>query len=250
MLQADWGDPALPAVHIAAGVHGDEPVGPWALLALIRSGLLDQRFRYRFWPCTNPTGYVAGSRTNAQGADINRSFSEDGLTWEARLIIHTTNEHTTNEKMNDGRRYVLALDLHEDYEADGFYCYEPNIPDLGGAPYSRAILDAIEDAGFPLQTLDHLYDLGYPSDPQIAAQMRTLERGRVLVNPSAEMRHFRGLPLSLFLLRTAADRYVTLETPRTRAWEERIAMHCIAVTVSLAQAADFLPRRESGYAGA
>ena len=217
-------------MHMTAGVHGDEPAGPWALYSIVESGLLDTRFAYRIWPCTNPSGNRVGTRTNAEGKDVNRSFSLEVQTPESRAIMAET----------AGRRYAVALDLHEDFEADGFYCYEPVID--GAAPLSRAILQAIEAAGFPLQTLDHLFDLGYPRDPEKAAQMRTLERGRVLVNAAAEIRHFVGLPLSLYLLSSAAQRYVTMETPRRRAWEDRIAMHRIAVVAALGEAASLLAK--------
>jgi protein MpaA len=225
LLLAEFGPADAPVAHITAGVHGDEPAGPWALYSIVESGLLDPRFGYRIWPCTNPSGNRAGTRTNAEGQDVNRSFSPAALTPESRAIIAETS----------GRKYAVALDLHEDFEADGFYCYEPVID--GTAPLSHAILTAIESGGFPLQTLDHLFDLGYPSDPEKAAQMRTLERGRVLVNAAAEIRHFAGLPLSLYLLRKAARRYVTMETPRRRPWEDRIAMHRVGVTAALGEAA-------------
>jgi protein MpaA len=225
LLLVDFGPPDAPRVHITSGVHGDEPAGPWALLSLAASGLLDDRFAYRIWPCTNPSGYRAGTRLNAEGQDVNRSFSDQGTTPESRAILAA----------NHGHRFALALDLHEDYEADGFYCYEPVID--GAAPLSQAILHAIETSGFPLQSLDHLFDLGYPTDPRKAAKLRTLERGRVLVNAEAEIRFFPGLPLSLRLLRSAARRYVTIETPRRRPWADRIAMHRTAVVAALAEAA-------------
>lgn len=230
LLLAEFGPPDAPVVHITAGVHGDEPAGPWALYSIVESGLLDPRFAYRIWPCTNPSGNALGTRTNAEGQDVNRSFSPAALTPESRAIIAETS----------GRRYAVALDLHEDFEADGFYCYEPVIE--GSAPLSQSILTAIESAGFPLQTLDHLFDLGYPSDPEKAAQMRTLERGRVLVNASAEIRYFAGLPLSLYLLGNAARRYVTMETPRRSPWEDRIAMHRVGVVAALGEAASLLAK--------
>ena len=230
LLLAEFGPAGAPVVHITAGVHGDEPAGPWALYSIVESGLLDPRFAYRIWPCTNPSGNRAGTRTNAEGQDVNRSFSPRALTPESSAIIAET----------AGRTYVLALDLHEDFEADGLYCYEPVID--GAAPLSQAILGGIEAAGFALQTLDHLFDLGYPSDLEKAAQMRTLERGRVLVNAAAEMLFFAGLPLSLYLLRNAAQRYVTMETPRRRPWEDRIAMHRVGVVAVLREAASLLAK--------
>lgn len=228
LLCAEVGAREAPRIHVTAGVHGDEPASPWSLLSLVESGLLDHRFSYRLWPCTNPSGYLAGTRSNAEGADINRSFSAAVATPESRAIMGR----------NEGCRFTLSLDLHEDFEAEGFYCYEPIVD--GEAPISRAILHDIESAGFPLQTLDHLFDLGYPRDESQAGRFRILERGRVLVKSAAETRLFPGLPLSLYLLRTATRRNVTMETPRRRAWEDRITMHRIAVVAALTKAMDLL----------
>jgi len=224
LMLVEFGPPSAAVVHITSGVHGDEPAGPWALLSSVEAGLLDATFSYRLWPCTNPTGYRAGTRVNADGIDVNRSFSDEKSSPESRAMMAE----------NRDCRFALAMDLHEDFEADGFYCYEPVVD--GRAPLSEGILEAIELAGFPLQSLDHLFDLGYPRDPRKADQLRTLERGRVLVNAGAETRFFAGLPLSLYLLRSATGRYITAETPRRRSWEDRIAMHRIVVTTALAGA--------------
>lgn len=214
-----------PVVALAAGVHGDEPAAPWALLGIVRDGLLDPAFGYRIWPCTNPTGYERGTRENAEGADVNRSFHRGGKTPEARAIVTA----------NRDRTFELSLDLHEDFEADGFYCYEPLV--AGTAPYGRAMVAAVDEAGLPVQDLDESFDLAYPPH---ARHVRTLERGRVLPNAAAETALFSELPYSLHLLRRAARRVLTLESPRKLSWEQRLAVHRIAVTAALAALRDGL----------
>ena len=111
LLCVDAGDPAMPAIAIAAGVHGDEPAGPWALLELIETGALDRSFCYRIWPCVNASGLIAGTRANANGVDINRTFDGIGASREASAVLAA----------NRGLKFVLSLDLHEDYDAKGFY---------------------------------------------------------------------------------------------------------------------------------
>lgn len=212
------GPPGAPAVAFSAGVHGDEPAGPWALLSIVRDGLLDGGFSYRLWPCTNPTGYALHTRENEDGDDINRSFNRGGRTPEARAVVTA----------NRDRRFALALDLHEDFEADGFYCYEPVVD--GTAPFGTAIVRAMDANGLPVQPLDDSFELGYTPD---AHHLRTLERGRVLPDPDAERAYFEGTPYSLYMLRRAARRALTLETPRLRAWDDRLAMHRIAVVEAL-----------------
>jgi hypothetical protein len=212
------GEPGAPAVTLSSGVHGDEPAGPWSLLSIVRDGLLDRRFSYRIWPCTNPSGYALGTRANAEGDDINRSFNGGGKTPEARAIVVA----------NRDRRFELVIDLHEDFEAEGYYCYEPLVE--GQAPFGESLLRALDDAGLPIALLDDDFDLGYPPN---AVHLRRLERGRVLPDPDAERAFFPGTPYSLYMLRRAARRVLTLESPRVRPWEERIAAHRTAVTAAL-----------------
>jgi len=210
------GGSGAPAVIVTAGVHGDEPAGPWALLSLARDGLLDRDFAYRLWPCTNPTGYALGTRENAEGIDINRSYGRDGTSPEARAMIRARD-----------RSFALNLDLHEDFEAEGFYCYEPRVDEIAFGP---AIVQAIDDAGLPVQDLEHGYELGYPP----TAQHYTLERGRVVPDAQIEASFSNQLPHSISLLRRgAAKRSLTFESPRSRPWDDRIATHRVAVVAAL-----------------
>jgi protein MpaA len=208
---------SVPVVAIAAGVHGDEPASVWALLALVRDGLLDSGFAYRIWPCTNPSGYELGTRANAEGSDINRSFGRGGQTPEAKAIITA----------NRDRKFALTIDMHEDYEADGFYCYEPIVDDLS---FGAAVVSAVHEASFPIQELDDVYDLGYPPESH---HLRRLEHGLVRPNARAEIAYFKRTPYSMHLLRRAAKRSLTLESPRRLRWDERIAIHRVAVVTAL-----------------
>jgi hypothetical protein len=218
ILLAEYGDPSGPAVSLSAGVHGDEPAAPWALLAIARDGLLNPGFSYRIWPCLNPSGYVAETRENAEGSDINRSFTRGGTTPEARAVITA----------NRDRRFALALDLHEDYEADGCYLYEPLRPNA--APqFAARIIAALDDAGLPVQTIDDGFDLGTPAGVPLPYR---LERGSVLVDAEMELRVFTGLPQSMFHYRRGAQP-LTFESPRPRPWDVRIAAHRVFVTTAL-----------------
>ena len=122
LLLAERGSHA-PLISIAAGVHGDEPAGPWAVLAATGDGLLHERFAYRIWPCTNPSGYGLATRGNAEGADVNRSFSEGGSTPESRAICGT----------NGTRRFLLSIDVHEDPEAQTGFTATPAAPMRSGS---------------------------------------------------------------------------------------------------------------------
>lgn len=221
LLVADIaGPPGAQTIALAAGMHGDEPAAPWALLSIVRDGLLDRRFAYRMWPCVNPSGYERGTRENAEGDDINRSFHKGGTTPEARAIVTS----------NRDRHFALSIDLHEDFEARGYYGYEPIVD--GETPFGAAMVRALDDAAFPVQELDEDYDLGYPPE---ARHIRTLARGHVRNDPDAEREFFEMMPYNIYMLKRAARCAMTLESPRTRPWDDRIAMHRLAVENVIAQ---------------
>ena len=191
LLCAEIGDAALPTIALSAGVHGDEPAGPWALLELVDSSALDPRFSYRIWPCTNPTGLDAGTRDSIDGVDVNRTFGRGGTSPEAKAILTA----------NRDRRFVLSIDLHEDCDASGFYCYE-----YGGGDLGNAAAAAVEAQGYAI-------------DP-----MR-------VIRPDAkkEAAEIGGISYTLELARRTARHALTLETPATHNWSSRLAMHRTAV---------------------
>jgi murein peptide amidase A len=219
LLLAELGDPRLPVVSISAGVHGDEPGGVWALLSLVRDGLLDPRYSYRLWPCLNPTGFDAGTRANAEGTDVNRSFGRGGNSPEAKAILTA----------NRDRMFELSIDLHEDHDATGFYLYE-TAPPAWRSSYARPITAALRAAGFALQDLTPDFELGPPGAE--VAQVRSL--GAVVVDAVGETPFFKGaLPLGLVLVRRASPCALTFEAPRTRPPGERVAILRVAVVEAL-----------------
>ena len=220
LLVAECGDPAAPCVSISAGAHGDEPAAPAALYGMVRDRLLDPAFSYRLWPCFNPTGYDARTRTNVDGVDVNRSFGRGGTSPEARAVL------TANRDLP----FALSIDLHEDYEAGGFYLYD-QLPAGAASRFARPVADAVAEAGFPIQRDWTGFELGPPGSD--AAQ--TLVAGAVVVDAPRETPTFGGaLPLGLVLLRRATTHALTFESPRAGAWDDRIAIHRVAVVTALA----------------
>jgi murein peptide amidase A len=198
LLCAEYGDHTLPAIHIAAGVHGDEPAGPHALLALVENDDLDLRFSYRLWVCTNPTGYDAHTRESIDGVDVNRTFGRGGGSPESKAIIMA----------NRDLKFALAIDLHEDDESSGFYCYE-----YGGAGIGRGLVDAIASTGAPIDPRDVLTP-----------------------DPDEEAERIGGRTLTQLLMRNAARLGLTLETPSAALpFEARVATHVAAVKYALSR---------------
>ena len=103
-------------LYLSSGVHGDE--------AGSVLGLLEWAEHSRSWlrgadviiiPLFNPAGLERNTRTDAEGADLNRLFD------------HPTHPHIA------GWRHAMApyqpraaVCLHEDYDARGLYAYELN----------------------------------------------------------------------------------------------------------------------------
>jgi predicted deacylase len=110
-------------LYVSSGIHGDEPA---AILAMQRLLELDQ------WPSDvdlfvcpilNPEGSRNGTRTNADDVDINRDYRH-----------FRSREAAVHVDWLTGRvPFDLAICLHEDWEAHGFYLYELN-------PFNRVSL--------------------------------------------------------------------------------------------------------------
>jgi len=100
--------------YISAGIHGDEPSGPWALLkwAELRYRQLVKK-EWVLFPCLNPWGLAKNSRRDSTGRDLNRSFHHSRLP-----VIRGW------KKLVGNRRFPsTAVMLHEDYDGDGIYAY-------------------------------------------------------------------------------------------------------------------------------
>jgi hypothetical protein len=227
--------PEAPAIALSAGVHGDEPAAPWALLSLVRDGLLDRSFAYRLWPCTNPTGYAAGTRVNADGVDVNRSFGGAGSTPESRAVFTAYRD----------RSFSLTIDLHEDPEGRGFYCYELSAKKTGAPDLGTACVRAVAEAGFPIESFGPGFDLGFPPGLELAVEM---EPGRVVPDLDVEVAAFgKALPYSPALVRRKTTAHaLTFESPRPLPWESRIAIHRIAVVTAVERVAALRDAAEGG----
>jgi murein peptide amidase A len=63
-----------PRIYLSAGIHGDEPAGPLALLDLLARGVFDRRAVWLICPLLNPAGFARRTRENADGVDLNRDY--------------------------------------------------------------------------------------------------------------------------------------------------------------------------------
>lgn len=200
-----------PNFYLSAGIHGDEPAGPLALLELLRE---DTWPTGNYWvvPCLNPDGFSANTRENAQGIDLNRDYRHlkspeviGQIDWLTRLP-----------------RLDLTLLLHEDWEANGFYCYELN---SGKAP---SLAQAMVSAVSSVCPIEHVPEVdGRPMDlPGI-------------IRPSADP-HSRPLwPEAVWLAVHKVERNYTLEAPSD--WPLEVRIKALKASVKAALAAAIQP---------
>jgi len=182
---------AAPTVYLSAGIHGDEPAGPLAILHLLGKKKLPEAINWWIFPLLNPSGFARGQRENAHGQDLNRAYHfPPGHEATAEVGAHKAylNKHCT--------QIDLALYLHEDWEAEGAYLYELNFAD--SPSLAQPILRSIQ--------------------PQIAIEQaeevdgHTVHRG--IIKPETVPENPEGLPESIYIYqRFGLSRSYTIETP-------------------------------------
>ncbi|MCX6955395.1 MAG: M14 family metallocarboxypeptidase [Verrucomicrobia bacterium] len=105
-----------PRIYLSAGIHGDEPAPPLALLELLEAGVFDDRAVWFLCPLLNPAGFHRATRENADGLDLNRDYK---ALRSAEIRAHSA-------WLARQPNFDLTLCVHEDWESTGFYLYELN----------------------------------------------------------------------------------------------------------------------------
>lgn len=97
----------------SAGIHGEEPAGPEAVLKFVEQVKVPKDVFVMIFPCVNPYGFNRGSRRNAFRQDINRRFCDKLLSNEAKTVYGLLKSNPVD----------LFVSLHEWSGKDGFYMY-------------------------------------------------------------------------------------------------------------------------------
>jgi len=189
-------------IYLSAGIHGDEPAATEALITWAEKNTRILRRRpFLLVPCINPWGLVNNCRTDAMRRDLNRLFHSDEAPEIAAL-----------KRLCAGRRYSLAVTLHEDYDGQGIYLYE--IP--GSQPYwGEALLRA--------------------AGRHVPPDSRTMIEGRPAVNglirPPLDMSVFEeiGLPEALWFHLQHCPRVFTIEAPSEYGLDRRVRAHVAVI---------------------
>lgn len=103
-----------PRIYLSSGIHGDEPAPPLALLEMLEAGAFDTRANWLICPMLNPIGFIRATRETEGGIDLNRDYRH--------LVSAEIRSHI--RWLQRQPNFDVALCLHEDWEATGFYLYE------------------------------------------------------------------------------------------------------------------------------
>ena len=197
------GDP----LYLSSGIHGDEPAGPLAALALLKDGFFDHGPSWTLCPAVNPVGLAAGTRENGEGHDLNRDY----------LARRTAEVQAHAGWLDQCPVPRMFLSLHEDWESTGFYFYEIN---LGADDPDRAasILAAV-GPWFPPEPSEDIDD--------------HLVRSPGWIYHEAEADFPEHWPEAIYIAKRDCPLSFTFETPSSAKLEDRIAAHCAAVRAAI-----------------
>jgi len=136
VLRQPAANPAAKTICLMAGIHGNEPAGVQALLALLQDMQTQPAafaaHRYVIVPLANPWGWTHDLRHNGDNRDAARQFT-DGSAQEATLL----------KKLFSAEHCDLLVDLHEDRFHAGFYLLAYGEPNQAGVENA---LQSIETA--------------------------------------------------------------------------------------------------------
>jgi protein MpaA len=195
-------------VYLSAGIHGDEPAGPLALLELLRGGFFTAGFHWSICPTLNPTGLAAGTRENAEAVDLNRDY------W-----LRGTREIVAHAAWLDAMSVPdLFISLHEDWETTGFYFYEINL----GEDRPQRAHRILEHAG-----------VWFPPEPGPEIDGHDIREPGWIYH-AAEPDLPEGWPEAIYLAKMGCPISFTFETPSRAPLHERVAAHAAAVRAACA----------------
>ncbi len=201
-------NPPHPRIYLSAGIHGDEPAAPLALLDLIRSNLLPRHADFWICPCLNPAGLQAGTRNSPDGIDLNRDYNHVRSPEVAAHVRWLASLPPFN----------LALLLHEDWESAGFYLYELN-PD-NQPSLAQPIIQAVRQV--------------CPIDSSQIIDGRPTQAPGIILPPSDPAAR-PDWPEAFWLLQNRTRHSITLEAPSDFPLATRIAALTTAILTALDQ---------------
>ena len=182
-------------VYISAGIHGDEPASVWALYSWFEmQSESHNELSFMIFPCLNPFGLINNIRFDSDGDDLNRSWGSTEKSLISQIIERTK-----------PFSFSMAINLHEDYDANGIYLYES----LDGKMRDDLALQILSSGSKYI-----------PVDSRKKIEGRWSKNG--IIRPSPSSLPKEGLPEAAFLQRGKAKRTLVLETPSEYDLRQRI----------------------------
>jgi protein MpaA len=195
-----------PRIYLSAGIHGDEPAPPLALLEMLEAGIFDTRATWFLCPLLNPAGFVRATRENAEGLDLNRDYK---ALRSAEIRAHST-------WLTSQPNFDLTMCLHEDWESKGFYLYELN-------PHQRPTL-----ADAMLAAVDKIC----PIETATVIDERTVDQPGI-IRPASDPLLRELWPESIYLRAHHTTLGYTIESPSAFPLPQRIAALRAAVETAV-----------------
>lgn len=192
-------------IYISAGIHGDEPAGPLAVLELLKQNVWPENINFHILPCLNPHGFKNNTRENEDCIDLNRDYYHCNA---PEICAHV-------EWLDKSPDYDLTLCLHEDWDAKGFYLYEAMHPKH--ASIANQILDGVRPT-FPIDDSEEID--GYPAVNGI-------------MGVPSDLHTLKHWPESMYLFEKKKLLNYTLETASDFPLQCRVKAMCAAVKAAI-----------------
>lgn len=151
-----------PELEIDCGMHGDEK----GVIPLVEAAIfahLSELPDTLYIPEMSPSAVMQGTRLNAQGDDINRSFLDDSRDSEAQLVMDVLRNY----------KFKKTVSFHEDRD-DFCYVYDAGGESLEGTSALENMRSQMQSLGVELldgiddpadATLGNLFSRGYKHFP-------------------------------------------------------------------------------------
>lgn len=190
-------------LYISAGIHGDEPGGPEALVTWAeQNARILPQLPCMIFPCLNPWGLVNNRRLDQEGRDLNRLFHRDNIP-----VISAV------KALAMPHQFDVALMLHEDYDGQGIYLYET---ERAHPFWAESLIKAARGI--------------IPADPRVRIDLRKCTKPGI-VRRKVNMKTFDkiGFPEAIHMHLFHSRRTFTIETPSEFALDQRVAAHMAVI---------------------
>ena len=192
-------------IYLSAGIHGDEPAGPLAMLRMIQENRWPPGVELLLAPCLNPAGFTLNRRENAAGIDLNRDYRQPR---SAEVTAHRL-------WLERQPGFAVYFCLHEDWESHGFYLYEQN-PD-GQPSVAEIMIEAARKV--------------CPIDLSETIEGRPAQHG--IIRPNVRPHERPDWPEAFYLITEKARQGYTLEAPSDFPLATRVDALVAAVNAAL-----------------